>query len=355
MVLIYYLKVLNLFYFHLGDFESFLHRLRPLIPNDSEIIHPKLIELRKQIMQHLEEKGTDDCKIFIRLFRHSDVIAPRIHAIMTAAGIECIVDPRICRFGGVAQTFHGGQTVIVAEKISSDFPCNLLSLIINYERPSSAIPHLSTVPQLTLDVHRPVFGQDQKETTEMEDIPVCSLTSSCTSSSPQSYGSSPNPENLMEVDAENESEPIPADAEKLQSPIQKDSTTEMAVHSNPDSEPAEIVSDPVRSPTKLSFISEPIETQIDCNYLNTATLEYAFIREATVLPMSIVNTSLQSDDVMSSSAIDTTTLYVNSQPIETHRTGRILPIICSSRLKQNIELTNAISAKDLQIHEFDYS
>jgi len=77
--------------------------------------------LRKQILQHLEEKGTDDCKIFIRLFRHSDVIAPRIHAIMTAAGIECIVDPRICRFGGVAQTSHCGQTVIVAEKISSDF------------------------------------------------------------------------------------------------------------------------------------------------------------------------------------------------------------------------------------------
>ena len=213
---------------------------------------------------------------------------------------------------------------------------------------------MSTVPQLTLDVHRPVFGQDQKETTEMEDIPVCSLTSR-TSSSPQSYGSSPNPENLMEVDAENESEPIPADAEKLESPIQKDSTSEMAVHSNADFESAEIVSDPVRSPTKLSLISEPIETQIDCNYLNIATLECASIREATVFPMSIVNTSLQTDDVTSSSAIDSMALYVNSQPIETHRTGRILPIICSSRLKQNIELMNAISAKDLQIHEFDYS
>lgn len=343
--------------FPLGDFESFLHRLSPLIPNDSEIIHPKLIELRKQVWQHLEEKGIKDSKVWIRLLRHSDVIAPRIHSILTAAGIDCIVDPRIWRCTN-PQIFHGQQTVIIAEKIASDFPHNLLSLVINYERPSIVIPHLATVPQLTLDVHRPVFDGDSNETQEIEEIPVNSLTSSCTSSSPQSYNSSPNLKNPVdpleaeEGETEREQITIP-DAEGLQSPIQKNLNVEITVHSNADSKPADIASDPVNSSTKQSLISEPIETQID---LNSAALDCSSLGEATALPISFDNTSLKTNDILPTPGIDSTTSSVNSEPIETHRTTtHVLSIICTSRLKQNVELMNAITAKDIQVHEFDYS
>ena len=309
------------FTFLSDEFESFLHGLRPFIPNESEIVHPKLLELRNLILQHVEESKNAGCKVWVRLLRHSDVIAPRIYALLTEAGIDCVVDPRIWRCGN-SQVFDGSQNVIIAEKIASDFPRNLLTLIINYERPSVAFPHLSTIPQLTLAVERPACVEDSRKSSEVGEISSCGFNSapSPIPSSPPSHGSSTNTQKLHKGEIQTEqvmdsSAPAIVD---LPPPADNSANAQVSLGI------AEM-----QSPVTKATIDEISIAMGDC----------------------FKTTEVLSTDHQSSANVTSETIETADDEMDYP-----LPFICASHVKKNTELMNAIELiQGIQVYECDYS
>ena len=142
-----------------GDYKNLLFRLLRLRPENHEELHPKLIEVRTIVLRHLQSDKSGR-KIWIRLYRHSNDIAARIHHILTEVDVLCEVDPQIVYPESVRPFLPSGNyPVIVAERTPKDFPPSMLSLIIHYELPSKSTVEMdgqfSNVAQKAIVVNRP--------------------------------------------------------------------------------------------------------------------------------------------------------------------------------------------------------
>ena len=284
--------------------------------------------MRNQILKHLEENGNVGCKVWIRLLRHSNVIAPHIYALLTEAGIDCVVDPRIWRCGN-SQVFDGSQNVIIAEKIASDFPRDLLSLIINYERPSVTFPHLSTIPQLTLNVQRPVFVENLRKTPEIEEIsywgfhPALNPTKF---SSPVSHGPPPNPE-------------------KLDDKIQMEHVTDCSV--------------PAIYDLPSAIVNSAFSQIVTAGNSSKATIEdfQSLATKESVDEFSIaMGDCSEVAEELSTDHQSSTSITSESREILGDEMDCPFHIICASQVKQNVELMDAIElVEDIKVYECDYS
>jgi hypothetical protein len=282
--------------------------------------------LRNQILKHLEENGNAGCKVWIRLLRHSNVIAPHIYALLTEAGIDCVVDPRIWRCGN-SKMFDGSQNVIIAEKIASNFPRDLLSLIINYERPSVTFPHLSTIPQLTLNVERPVFVENSRKTPEIEEISYCGFHPALNPtefSSPVSHCLPPNPEKLDK--------------------IQMELVTDCSVPAIYDL-PSAIVNSAF---SQIVTASNSSKATIE-DFQTVATKESVDEFSIAMGDCSEVAEELSTHQL--STSITSESLEILGDEMDCH-----FHIICASHVKQNVELMDAIElVEDIKVYECDYS
>ncbi|KAK4016639.1 hypothetical protein OUZ56_031601 [Daphnia magna] len=147
-----------------GDYKSLIMQLLRLRPKKLEAWHPKLVELKGIVIRHLSEDKTNR-KIWIRLYRYSSLLAERIERLFTDVGIQCEVDTRIGSPESTPFLPNGSSPIIVAEKVSENFPTSLLSLIIHYEW-SSTWPmekhwQSANVTQIAIEINRPVRLEQQ--------------------------------------------------------------------------------------------------------------------------------------------------------------------------------------------------
>ena len=103
-----------------------------MIQNENEL-HPKLIELKHRVVQHLNEN--EDHKVWIRLQRFAKEIGRKIQRILGEIGIECALDPRMFNPDLLVYRPSEYERVFVSDRVLEGFPFSLVSLIIDYEWP----------------------------------------------------------------------------------------------------------------------------------------------------------------------------------------------------------------------------
>ncbi|KAI9557577.1 hypothetical protein GHT06_017405 [Daphnia sinensis] len=157
-----------------GDYKSLVMQLLRLRPKKLEVWHPKLVELKEIVIRQLSEDKSNR-KIWIRLYRHSSLLAERIERLLADVGIQCEVDTRMGCPESTPFFPNGSCPIIVAEQVSENFPTSLLSLIIHYEW-SSTWPmekhwQSANVTQKAIEINRPV-RQEQQSIPYQQTCPV---------------------------------------------------------------------------------------------------------------------------------------------------------------------------------------
>lgn len=139
-------------------------QLLRLRPKKLEEWHPKLVELKRIVTSQLSEEKSNR-RIWIRLYRHSNELAERIERLFADIGIQCEVDRQLGCPESTLFLPSGSYPIIVAEKVSENFPPSLLSLIVHYEW-SSTWPmethwQSASITQMAIEINRPVFVEPQ--------------------------------------------------------------------------------------------------------------------------------------------------------------------------------------------------
>ncbi len=145
-----------------------------LRPENREELHPKILEVKAIVLHQIKEDNTNR-KIWIRLYRHSNDVAARIHHLLAEAGVLCEVDPQIVNPQLVRPFLPSGNyPVIVAERTPKDFPPSMLSLIIHYEWPRKSTvetnEQFGSVAQKAIGVNRPARLKELQNISAQEAI-----------------------------------------------------------------------------------------------------------------------------------------------------------------------------------------
>ena len=136
-------------FFHLkADFKPFLSQLAELKARSTNI-HPKLLEIRHQVLDHLNEDGQH--KVWIHLQHKRKEIQSTIIELLTQSGVDsATIDPKyLC---------DDRKRVFLSSNVPSNFPLHILTLIIHYDwpclLPADIEERLSDTPRCAIFVRR---------------------------------------------------------------------------------------------------------------------------------------------------------------------------------------------------------
>lgn len=294
-----------------------------LRPENREELHPKILEVKAIVLRQLKEDNTNR-KIWIRLYRHSNDVAARIHHLLAEAGVLCEVDPQIVNPQSVKPFLPSGNyPVIVAERTPKDFPPSMLSLIIHYEWPCKSTmetnKQFANIAQKAIVVNRPARLEELQNNSAQEAIQISAPIS--TSVSDQNLlVLNPSSSSVFIKDGktaalQNES----AMHHKKQSLIE----TQVEVHASADAE--SVAESCARSE---HFVEEQLTEECVKSTNNNTSNE--------TVPASVVEKDIDQNP---------------PEGFVAH-----LPIVLSAAMMKNIELMEAFHdiASNLTIHECDY-
>ncbi|XP_059350975.1 uncharacterized protein LOC130687565 [Daphnia carinata] len=309
-----------------GDYKSLVMQLLRLRPKKLEAWHPKLVELKRIVIRQLGEDKTNR-KIWIRLYRHSSLLAERIELLFTDVGIQCEVDTRIGCPESTPFFPNGSYPIIIAEKLSENFPTSLLFLIIHYEW-SSTWPmekhwQSANVTQIAIEINRPVCLEQQS----IPDQQTCPVSISTPT---RHHDLSPSKE--MEVD----------------SSIEDDSDASMESESS-------FKHNKENSTTYLTqelYLS--IQEGTGIQFLNqSCDASQSHIDEEQNME-KVLSQSPNKDSIHVSSPASVMQNNTDKSS-STGSTDFTLPVIVSAHLKNNVELMDAIEADGhLVVYDCDY-
>jgi len=129
-----------------------------LIQNVKEA-HPKLIELKLRVIEHLDEH--EDRKVWIRLQRYAKEIGRKIQRILAEISIECALDPRIFDSDLLVYRPSEYERVFISDRMLEGFPFSFVSLIIDYEWPIKVLEpetHSTAIERVVLQVSHLING-----------------------------------------------------------------------------------------------------------------------------------------------------------------------------------------------------
>lgn len=276
------------------------------------------------MLHQLSEDGNS--KIWIRLYRHSNIIAERIERLLASVDVHCQVDPQIeCPESEGSFLPSGNYPVFVAEQVSKSFPPSMLSLIIHYEWPSTVEMdrQFAQITQKAIEISRPVRLGDAENIPDQQTCPVSM------SSTGHLLDSSPFKE--PEVDDSDDS-----DGSEIFIEQQVESTA------NPNKEPLINSQDelllhihdviPIEPPGESCFVSQLCDEE---------SQEEEDFSKSPIITEEIDGISVA--DIK----VDDSSLDGSIEPL--------LPLVLSSHLATNAELMEAIEADEsFIIHECDY-
>ncbi len=277
------------------------------------------MKLKELVLRQLSED--DNSKIWIRLYRHSNIIAERIERLLASVDVQCQVDPQIeCPESEGSFLPSGNYPVFVAEQVSKSFPASMLSLIIHYEWPSSVEMdrQFARITQKAIEISRPVRLGDAENIPGQQTCPVSM------SSTGHLLDSSPFKE--PEVDDSDDS-----DGSEIFIEQQVESTANKEPLINYQDELLLHIHDviPIEPPGESCFVSQLSDEE-----------------------------SQEEEDFSKSPIITNEIDRISVADIEDDNSGSIeplLPLVLSSHLATNAELMEAIEADEsLIIHECDY-
>lgn len=277
------------------------------------------------MLHQLSEDGNS--KIWIRLYRHSNIIAERIERLLASVDVHCQVDPQIeCPESEGSFLPSGNYPVFVAEQVSKSFPPSMLSLIIHYEWPSTVEMdrQFAQITQKAIEISRPVRLGDAENIPDQQTCPVSM------SSTGHLLDSSPFKE--PEVDDSDDS-----DGSEIFIEQQVESTA------NPNKEPLINSQDelllhihdviPIEPPGESCFVSQLCDEE---------SQEEEDFSKSPIITEEIDGISVA--DIK----VDDSSLDGSIEPL--------LPLVLSSHLATNAELMEAIEADEsFIIHECDYA
>ena len=308
----------------IGDYKTLILQLLRLRPKKFDEYHPKLVKLKELVLHQL--KGDENSKIWIRLFRHSNLIAERIERLLASVDVKCEVDPQIeCPESEGSFLPSGNYPVFVAEQVSKSFPLSMLSLVIHYEWPLTSPVEmdgqLARITQKALEIRRPVRLREAKNIPDQQ-TKTCPVSMSSTG---HLLDSSPLRE--IEIDDSRDSDDSEVVVEQ-----QFESTTNKEPLINSQDEPLLHIHDVIQ-------IEPPGESRFVSQLCDEESQEESFSKSP-----SITN---EIDRMSVADKVDTSPL---NGSIDT-----LLPLILSSRVASNAELMEAIEADEsFIIHECDY-
>ncbi|XP_046654198.1 uncharacterized protein LOC124344698 [Daphnia pulicaria] len=305
-----------------SDYKTLILQLLRLRPKRFDECHPKLVKLKELVLHQLSEDGNS--KIWIRLYRHSNIIAERIERLLASVDVQCQVDPQIeCPESEGSFLPSGNYPVFVAEQVSKSFPPSMLSLIIHYEWLSTVEMdrQFAQITQKAIEISRPVRLGDAENIPDQQTCPVSM------SSTGHLLDSSPFKE--PEVDDSDDS-----DGSEIFIEQQVESTANKEPLINSQDELLLHIHDviPIEPPGESCFVSQLSDEE-----------------------------SQEEEDFSKSPIITNEIDRISVADIEDDNSGSIeplLPLVLSSHLATNAELMEAIEADDNSgifiIHECDY-